>query len=272
MTVVALNIPYVKLLSMKNRSHIVLLVLSLAAGLWSCGPKPDPAPNGDGPAPKDKLPHPESYPRFAIQNTRAGLWITAKKAEGWLSTPAISESLESRVAQLEQVTRVEAYLHGEAVWKKDEKAKGLKCFVVSARVDAESLGLVESIPPAARLKLSEPDTVVFVGSDDAKPAPGKGDATTEINGYRVRVVATLAGEKEESVPYVFCSLQTAGHVLNRPKGEVTFVLAECRPDQAEAVAKRVGALDQGLVAYTRAELLRKTREQWLAQQQGKQEE
>jgi putative ABC transport system permease protein len=92
----------------------------------------------------------------------------------------------------------------------------------------------------------------------------------EISGSTVRVVDMVHGMKSIAGPFVFCSVETARHLLYRQiANQTTYVLGRLKPeykDRAQEVVARLNSeeMNQGkMVAFTSHEFSLRSRLHWL---------
>jgi putative ABC transport system permease protein len=136
--------------------------------------------------------------------------------------------------------------------------------VIGSRLEEDSLGALKDLTPELRAKLTEPGAVVVDESELSRLGiKGVGD-TSEILGYRVRVVGLTSGLKSMAGPYVFCSLRTARPLLRLREDQSVFFLARCKdPANAQQVVNRLQQKYTGMSAYTSDEFSLRSRLHWL---------
>jgi putative ABC transport system permease protein len=132
------------------------------------------------------------------------------------------------------------------------------------------MGTLTELTPELRALLTEPDSVVVDESElERLGIRGIGDIG-EINMHRARVVGLVHGLKSIAGPYIFCSLDTARHLLSHGMGSeseyATYILAKCRkPADAPIVVERLrnDPTMTKMSIFTAREFSLKSRLHWL---------
>jgi putative ABC transport system permease protein len=197
-----------------------------------------------------------------IDHTAAHVWVTAPGVASVDVGLTIPELWLSRLS-LAEVERSEVYLQSFAFWQKPGGGSEL-CIVVGSRQHDGALGAVHELTPELRTRLMEPGTVVVDEAELGRLGLARGlDERAEVNGRRVRVVGLVRGLKGLAGPYLFCSVETAQQLLGLPTGQVTYLLARCRPGaDAAAVVARLRRY-ANLTAFTSTEFSWHSRLHWL---------
>jgi putative ABC transport system permease protein len=197
-----------------------------------------------------------------VDHAAADVWVGSPDLDTVEAGQLIPWRWASRL-NLPAVERVEAYQCGHAEWHKPAGGS-LMCMVIGSQLHDGALGAVSHLTPELRARLREPGAVVV----DAAELPQFGLTTgmgesVELGGQRARVVGLVGGLKGMTVPYVFCSLETARRLLHTPEGKVTYLLARCHnAADAPAVARTLRRYGN-LSAFTKEELSDQTRRHWL---------
>jgi putative ABC transport system permease protein len=208
-----------------------------------------------------------------IDHARADLWVITSDAASLPQTYPIPDLWRARVAREPEIARTETYLLGAGSWHKPNEGSAELCFLIGSRLDRDSLGVIQDMPPDMRARLTEPGTVVVDEWDLETLGLMKGVGEhAEINGQRVRVVGTVRGFRGHNFIYVFCSLQTARMLmpLFEEQPNLTMcVLARCKdPGDAPAVVDRLRRRYPDMGVYTSAELARRVQLYWLFRSSG----
>ncbi len=212
-----------------------------------------------------------------IDNTRADLWVGSTAVSAVDLGKPIPTSYLTRVEGIPGVTSVELYIGNFANFTKPVGGTEM-CFVLGSNIDAGAAGAAVVLSREQLDLLTMPDSVIIDESDwhrleldyqGVKPQ-AKFDAPepkAKINGREVRVVGTVKGLKSLAAPWVFCSLNTARHLVGAllPADHVTYLLVRCEsPARAKQVAAELReqyAADMG--AYTAQEFSFESRRYWL---------
>ena len=212
-----------------------------------------------------------------IDNTTADLWIGSQQVPAVDLGKPIPTSHLTRVAGLPGVTSVELYIANFGNFTKPVGGTEL-CFLLASNTDYGSAGAAKLLSREQLDLLTMPDSVIIDESDwhrleldyqGVKPkatfdAP---EPKAKINGKEVKVVGTVRGLKSIAAPWVFCSLNTARHLLGAllPADHVTYLLVRCEsPARAKEVAAELReqySADMG--AYTSQEFSLESRKYWL---------
>jgi putative ABC transport system permease protein len=209
-----------------------------------------------------------SITSIPVDHTRADLWVGAPEVLSVDVSRWIPESYFTRVASQPEVERCEPYIQSFSQWVKPNGGAEL-CIVIGARLEEESLGAVTELTPELRAKLTEPDAVVIDESEFERLGIHAVGDIGEINTHRARVVGLVHGLKSIAGPYLFCSLDTARHLLSHGMGETeyaTYILAKCKkPADASVVVERLRS-DPSMTKmsiFTASEFSLKSRLHWL---------
>jgi putative ABC transport system permease protein len=208
-----------------------------------------------------------------IDHARADIWVLTSDAASLPQTYAIPEEWRLRLAEQPEIERTEGYLLGAGSWHKPNQGSGELCYIIGSRLDEDSLGVIQAIPPEARMRLTEPGTVVVDEWDLENLGLSRGvDEVAELNRLSVRVVGTVRGFQGHNFIYVFCSLETARRLVPpfEQRRDLTMcVLARCRnPADAPAVVRRLRAQYPDMGVYTSRQLSRRVQLYWLFRSTG----
>jgi len=184
------------------------------------------------------------------------VWIGAPEVVSVDLGQSIRESTINRLAAQPEVIRCEPYFQGFAYWAQRTGKREL-CMVVGSRLGEDTLGPAGKLLTAEdRRKLLQPGAIIIPEGDMERLGVAyKRDeqgriveprelvnATAEVNGIAVRVVAVKPGIKSLAGPYIFCSLTTARALLRLFPDQVTYVVGQCASAaDTEKVVKRLRA-------------------------------
>src|SRR5205823_2417587 len=121
--------------------------------------------------------------------------------------------------------------------------------------------------PELRAALTERDTIVVDESDVGRLNLDHPTKRAKINGKEVRLVGTVKGLRSLAAPWVFCSLDTARHLLGflLPPEHVTYLIARC--DSLERAKQVVNDLrheyPDDMCVYSTIEFSTESRIYWL---------
>jgi putative ABC transport system permease protein len=203
-----------------------------------------------------------SITSLPIDETHADVWVGAPGVLSVDLGEPIPTEWMSYLA-LPEVVRTEVYAQGFMYWSKPRGGSEL-VLVIGSRLGPDSLGAVDKLTPRDRALLTEPRAIIIDDSEFGRLGIKQVGDYAEISHKRVRVVGTVHGYKSLAGPYVFCSLYTASDLLHRSEDQTTFLLAKChRPEEAEAVVRRLRAHPKKLEAFTSAEFSLHSRMHWL---------
>jgi putative ABC transport system permease protein len=203
--------------------------------------------------------------------------VDASAADVWVGYPGVQsvdlgrpipERWVSRVAAEPGVVRVESAMLGFSLWTRTSAgapATPEVITVVGCRLHPDSLGAVKFLRdhPELLVKLAEPYTVVVDDGELGRLGVRREGDQAEVFGRRVRVVGFTTGYRSLGGPYVFCSIETARHMLKHMRGENTYLLAKCEsPDQAKGVVDGLRRYKQ-MSAFTHDEFSLRSRMHWL---------
>lgn len=208
-----------------------------------------------------------------IDFARADLWITTKDTFSINQSRPIPQTWLLRAASLPQVARTESYILGSGHWHKPKMGASEVCILVGSRLDDDSLGVVQQIPPELRARLAEPGSII-VDERDLEVLGlhhGTGEVA-EINGKRVHIVGTIRSIQGLDFAWIYCSLETARNVLPTfamHPDLIQFGLASCHdPRDAGAVAAQLQKAYPEMGVFTRAEFSERVRYYWLFRSKG----
>jgi putative ABC transport system permease protein len=188
-----------------------------------------------------------SITSIPIDNSRADIWITHPKVPSVDLGATIPEAWMSYAAYPE-VEQTEPYMEGFAYWDRPTGGREL-CLVIGSRLGPEALGAIHQLTPEHRAMLSELGNVVVDRGEFDRLGIKKVGESAEVVGRRVTVVGTVTGLSSLAGPYVFCSIDTAKHLLRTIPDHASFLLAKCHnPADAQKVVDRINAYQQ-MTAY-----------------------
>jgi putative ABC transport system permease protein len=209
-----------------------------------------------------------SITSIPVDHTRADLWIGAPEVLSVDVSRWIPESYYTRVASQPEVERCEPYIQFFAQWIKPNGGAEL-CIIIGARLEEGSLGAVNELSPELRARLTEPDSVVIDDAEFDRLGISQVGDIGEINTHRARVVGVVRGLKSIAGPYIFCSIDTARHLLSHGLGDTgyaSYILAKCKkPEDATVVVDRLRS-DPAMTKmsiFTASEFSLKSRLHWL---------
>lgn len=203
-----------------------------------------------------------SFASIPVDRARADVWIGSQEITSVDLGHAIRESWIASLLVQPEVAQTESFIQGFTFWLKPNVATEL-CIVLGTRLEDGSLGPPPELTAELRDRLTEPGTVVVDASDlDRLGLRGVGDSA-QVSRQRVRVVGLVHGLRGLAGAYVFCSVQTARHLIRIQPDQTTYLLARCRqPEDAATVVER-GRASAPLSAFTRQELSLHSRMHWL---------
>ncbi|HEX4592445.1 MAG TPA: ABC transporter permease [Gemmataceae bacterium] len=199
-----------------------------------------------------------------VDMARADLWCGDPHVLSVDVTEPIPEAWLTRVKSQPEVDRVENYIIWLMMADKPGSQKNI-CTVVGTCLDDNSLGALPELGRDLRSKLSEPGSVVVDESDRQRLGfEGIGDYA-EVSRHRVRLVGTITGVRSLAGPYLFCSLETAQHLVSLiHQKQTVYLLASCKdPADAPAVAERMRRAYPDMATMTKREFSNRTRWHWL---------
>jgi putative ABC transport system permease protein len=197
-----------------------------------------------------------------VDHAAADVWVGSPDLDSVEAGQPIPQRWGSRL-NLPEVERFETYQRGFTDWHRPGGGT-LLCMVVGSHLHDRALGAVRELTPELRARLHEPGSVVVdaaeLGQLGLKHGVGE---SVEVGRQRVRVVGLVRGLKALTVPYVFCSLETARRLLNIAADQTTFLLARCHDPADAAAVVRTLRRHANLSAYTKDELSLRSRYHWL---------
>ena len=213
-----------------------------------------------------------------VDNTNADVWICSHNALSVdLGRPIPLTSI-SRFAGDDRVESVETYYQAFASWIKPDGGSEL-CIVIGSDLSARkldqdqreigNLGAIKELDDEMLTALSEPNAIVVDSSEFKRLGIEKVGDYAEINKVRVRVVGATKGLKSLAGPYVFCSRETARHLLRNmtPRDTTTYYLVRCRSESdAESLAKDLNVRygdRHDMTAMTKSDFSTRSRIHWL---------
>ncbi|HXD84929.1 MAG TPA: ABC transporter permease [Urbifossiella sp.] len=206
-----------------------------------------------------------------LDQTKAGhgdgvdIWVGSSGTQSVDLGKPIPESYLTRVAGRPGVHMPEFYIANFGNLTKPVGGTEL-CYLLGSRLDVDARGPAAVLTPELRHALTERGTVV-VDESDVKRLGLDLTGKPKINGKEIRLVGTVKGLRSLAAPWVFCSLDTARHLLGfmMPPEHVTYLIAECdSPERAQQVVGELRA-DYGndMSAYSTLEFSTESRIYWL---------
>ncbi len=202
--------------------------------------------------------------------------IDLAPADIWIGSPdvvsvdvgrSIPRYYLTRLAMQPEVEFTECYVLGFNYWTRPDGGAEL-CILVGASLADDSLGAVPQLTPELRSLLTEPGAVVVDRSEMGRLGISEVGQLVQLGPTSARVVGLVEGVGSLQGPYVFCSIQTAKHILNLQPGQTTYVLGKCKTAQdAEAVALRLQQYPD-MTVLTRRDFSARTRLHWLTKTQA----
>lgn len=208
-----------------------------------------------------------SITSMPIDRTRAHIWMGAPSVLSVDLGRPIRRAYLARLASEPEVDRdqVELYMQGFAYWSKPGTGGNELCMVIGSHLAGTPLGRVDKLTPELCSLLTLDYNIVIDESDMDRLSVKEIGDVAEISGRKVRVVGMTKGLKSLAGPYVFCSLNTAQHLLRLTPDQTTYVLARCHnEDDAPRVVDRINREYGGTVtAFTSADFSYESRKHWL---------
>lgn len=174
-----------------------------------------------------------------IDNARADIWLGGPDIASVDVGKPIPKDYRTRLANQPEVHTTEFLLVGFDYWSRPDGGAEL-CIVVGSNLSDESLGAVPHLTPHLRSQLTEPGAIVVDESELGRLGiRGVGDVIL-VGQQKTRVVGLVRGLPSLQGPYVFCSVDTARHLLHMKSDQTIYVLGKCYDSaDAEAVADRM---------------------------------
>jgi putative ABC transport system permease protein len=199
-----------------------------------------------------------------VDMASADLWVGDPQVLSVDVTEPIPDAWLTRLKAQPEIDRVDRYVIWLMMAEKPGSQKNI-CTVVGTYLDDDSLGALPQLGPELRSKLTEPGSVVVDESDRERLGfSGIGDYA-EVMRHRIRLVGTVTGVRSLAGPYLFCSVETAHHLIDLVhQRQTVYLLARCRnPADAPAVADRLRRAYPDMSSFTKQELSDRTRWHWL---------
>lgn len=207
-----------------------------------------------------------------LDQTRAGrgegvdIWIGSSGTQSVDLGKPIPESYITRIAGRSGVHMPEFYIANFGNFTKPVGGTEL-CYLLGSRMDADARAPAEVLTPELRAALTERNTIVVDESDVKRMGLDNPNGKPKINGKEVRLVGTVKGLKSLAAPWVFCSLDTARHLLGfiLPPDHVTYMVAQVdTPERAQQVVKELREeYPDDMCAYATVEFSTQSRLYWL---------
>jgi putative ABC transport system permease protein len=206
----------------------------------------------------------------------ASVYVSASGADLWIGFPGtqsvelgrpVPEIAELRARMDPATARVERFQWLDGDWRGPADRGGVSVIVTGIDPAAEGLLFAERLAPAQRALLLEPGSFIVDDADRDKLGLQVGEYG-EINGHRMRLVATTRGLRALGGVNVLTSHSTA-HLLGAPgdgASSMTYLLVKLHdPALAEATRARLLAIapSQRYTVWTRDEFSRRAIEYWL---------
>jgi putative ABC transport system permease protein len=197
-----------------------------------------------------------------VDHAPADIWVGSPDLDSVEVGQPIPQRWAARLS-LPEVERFEVYQRGFTEWHRPGGGS-LLCMVIGSHLHDRSLGAVRELTPELRARLHEPGSVVVDAADLGQLGLTRGvGECVEVGRQRVRVVGLVRGLKGMTVPYAFCSLETARRLLNIPADQATYLLARCHDPAAAVGVVRTLRRYSNLSAFTKDELSFRSRCFWL---------
>jgi len=207
-----------------------------------------------------------------LDQTQAGrgegvdIWVGSKGTPSVDLGKPIPETYLTRVAGRPGVEMPEFYIANFGNFTKPVGGTEL-CYLLGSRLDSDARGTAKVLTPELRAALTERGTIVVDESDVERLELDKLSGKPKINGKEVRLVGTVKGLKSLAAPWVFCSLDTARHLLGLllPPDHVTYLIARCDSEKRaqEVVAELRDEYPDDMCAYTTIDFSTESRTYWL---------
>ena len=207
-----------------------------------------------------------------LDQTQAGrgegvdIWVGSYGTQSVDLGKPIPESYLTRVAGRSGVQMPEFYIANFGNFTKPVGGTEL-CYLLGSRLDEDARGTAGVLTPELRAALTERDTIVIDESDVGRLKLDHPSKKAKINGKEVRLVGTVKGQKSLAAPWVFCSLDTARHLLGflLPQDHVTYLIARCDSEEraAQVVKDLRAEYPDDMCAYATVEFSTESRWYWL---------
>jgi putative ABC transport system permease protein len=207
-----------------------------------------------------------------LDQTQAGrgegvdIWVGSKGTPSVDLGKPIPETYLTRVAGRPGVEMPEFYIANFGNFTKPVGGSEL-CYLLGSRLDGDARGTAQVLTPELRAALTERGTIVVDESDVERLELDKLSGKPKINGKEVRLVGTVKGLKSLAAPWVFCSLDTARHLLGLllPPDHVTYLIARCdSQERAQQVVEELrDEYPDDMCAYTTVDFSTGSRWYWL---------
>lgn len=206
-----------------------------------------------------------------VDQTKAGkgegvdIWIGSTGTQSVDLGKPIPESFLTRVAGRPGVEMPEFYIANFGNLTKPAGGTE-RCFLLGSRLDADARAPAEVLTPELRTALTERGTIVVDESDVVRLGLDQ-TGRAKINDKDVRLVGTVKGLKSLAAPWVFCSLDTARHLLGifLPPDHVTYMVARVDSEtRAKQLVEELRAeYPDDMCAYEAVEFSTESRWYWL---------
>lgn len=166
-----------------------------------------------------------------LDQTKAGrgegvdVWIGSTGTQSIDLGKPIPESYVTRLAGRSGVEMPEFYIANFGNLTKPAGGTE-RCFLLGSRMDDDARAPADVLTPELRAALTERGAIVVDESDVERLGLDQ-TGRAKINDKDVRLVGTVKGLKSLAAPWVFCSLDTARHLLGifLPPDHVTYMVA-----------------------------------------------
>jgi putative ABC transport system permease protein len=210
-----------------------------------------------------------SMTSLSIDKSTACIWVGYPGVRSVDLGMPIPDYWATRVLAQPEVERIETSVIGFSLWtrvgSREEPPTPEVCTIVGTHMDSDSIGLIEDLRanPDLAARLKEPFTVAVDESELGRLGIKGIGEQAEIFGVRVKVIGLVKGYKSLGGPYVFCSTDTARVLMKYISGQVTYVIAQCKPGaDVNAVVERLNTYPQ-MSAFSADEFSRRSRKHWL---------
>lgn len=209
-----------------------------------------------------------SMTSLPVDKSTADVWVGYPGVRSVDLGMPIPERWNTRLAAQPEIQRIETAVVGFSLWTRvgtQEPPTPEVCTIVGTHMTRDSIGLIEALrqDPDLTARLNEPFTVAVDESELGRLGIKGIGESAEIFGVRVKVIGTVNGYKSLGGPYVFCTTETARVLMKYIEGQVTYLVARCKPGtDTSALVTRLNAYPK-MSAFSQDDFSWRSRKHWL---------